>query len=42
MRRLLFTLITVSFAAAVFAGESAAEQGCLSCHEGIEKFTSAR
>ena len=39
MRRVLFALTTICFGAAAFAGSSLAAEGCLSCHEGIEKFT---
>ena len=39
MKKILFALITVSLGAAAFATEGLAQaKGCLSCHEGIERF----
>ncbi len=39
MKKVLFALITMSLGVAVFAADGKAQQeGCLSCHEGIEQF----
>ena len=39
MRRVLFALVSVTLGAAAFAADGRAQEGCLSCHEGIEQFT---